>query len=164
MEETVVRSPDEAVQALRDCYCGNMLKLEQAGEVHSLREYLSGWLGGGRRRHDLEEALRAFHAEAEKLVETLCGALEDCPEQAARGAAAALEIILFYPPKQGKALDLSLAAMEGLSLPLIPHLERETAAGMVQRYRKRTPPRMMLPNQRTLFGRLKEQAELGRAT
>lgn len=157
MEETVVRSPDEAIQTLRDCYCGNMLKLEQADAVHSLREYLAGWLGGGHRRRSMEDALSVFHAEAEELVENLCAALDACPEQGARGAAAALEIILFYPPKQGKAVDLSLAAMEGLSMPLIPYLERETAAELAQRYRKRTPPRMMLPNQRALYQRLQTQ-------
>ena len=160
MEETVVRSPDEAIQALRDCYCGNLLKLEQADAVRGLGDYLSGFLGGGRRRRSVDGALTAFHEEAGARIEDLCASLDACPEQAGRGAAAALEITLFYPPKQGKAVDLSLAAVEGLSMPLIAYLEQETAAGLAQRYRKRTPPRMMLPNQRALFERLQVQGGL----
>ena len=158
MDETAIRSPDEILQALRDCYCGHMLKLEQADAVRSIGEVFSGWLGGGgRRKQARSEALTAFHGEAGALVEALLDALTEYPEQAERGAAGAMEIILFYPPKQGRAVDLALAAVEGLAEPLIPYLDREAAAELVQRYRRRTPPRMMLPNQKALFEKLRAQ-------
>lgn len=160
MDEKEILSPEETLEALKNCYCEHMLHFSEACEAGGWRETLSGWLGGGGyRKKARADALNAFYEEAKELVATLCGTLEDCPEQAGRCSASAMEIILFYPTKQGRALDLALAAIEGLAEPLVPCLEPGMAAEITERYRKRTPPRMMLPNQKKLFALLQERAK-----
>lgn len=157
MDETAERSPEELLEALRSCYCEHMLRFAEANEAGGWRENLLGWLGNGVRKKARSDALSAFYEEAHALVEALDFALEERPEQAGRCAAGAMEIILFYPLKQGRALDLALAAIEGLAEPLVPWLEPAAAAEIIARYRKRTPPRMMLPNQKKLFTQLQER-------
>ena len=159
MEETAMFSPEEALEALKDCYCEHMLRFAEANQAGGWRENLTGWLGSGVRKKARSDALNEFHQAAQALVEDLCAGLEECPEQAGRSSAAAMEIILFYPLKQGRALDLALAAIEGLAEPLVPYLEPAAAAELADRYRKRTPPRMMLPNQKALFAQIQAQAE-----
>lgn len=159
MDEIEILSPEEALTGLRDCYSNHMDLLLEARTAGGLKESLLGWLGSGERKRARSAALDAFYQEALGRVEGLQVLLDEREEEAGDWAAQAIEVILFYPPKLGRDLDLALAAIEGLADPLLDYLPRETAAEIMARYRKRTPPRMMLPNQRKLFERLKEQAE-----
>ena len=81
--------------------------------------------------------------------------LAGCPaEQADELAARALETILFYPLAGDNTLDFSQLAFEGRAHALLPFLTPDRKRALAARYKKRTPPRRMLPNQKKLWKEL----------
>ena len=73
------------------------------------------------------------------------------PEAADGFAAQVLELMLFYPQPADQHTAFSLLAFEGYAVPLVPHLAEKRRAEVAERYRKRNPPRRMLPNQKKLW-------------
>ena len=66
-------------------------------------------------------------------------------------AALALEQLLFYPKAGDSTLDFSQLAFEGRAQPLVAFLTPERRRSLAARYKKRTSPRMMMPNQKKLW-------------
>ena len=66
-------------------------------------------------------------------------------------AALALEQLLFYPKAGDSTLDFSQMALEGRAQPLVAFLTPERRRSLAARYKKRTSPRMMMPNQKKLW-------------
>ena len=85
-------------------------------------------------------------------MDALSVLLAALPPEAADGfAAQALELMLFYPQPADQHTAFSLLAFEGYAVPLVPHLTEKRRAEVAERYRKRNPPRRMLPNQKKLW-------------
>ena len=55
------------------------------------------------------------------------------------------------PPPADRSLELYVAAFEGHAAPLLPFLEPSHRIRLSERYRRRNPPRRMLPCQKKLW-------------
>ena len=103
----------------------------------------------------LSMALEEYDPVITALVEDLAAMLAGCPaEQADELAARALETILFYPLAGDSTLDFSQLAFEGRAHALLPFLTPDRKRALAARYKMRTPPRRMLPNQKKLWKEL----------
>ena len=76
---------------------------------------------------------------------------ESYTEEAVEPARQALELLLFYPRPGRLSEELVLVAFEGKGAALLPWLPAPVRAELAQRYRRRTPPGQMLPNQKKLW-------------
>ena len=63
----------------------------------------------------------------------------------------ALEQMLFYPKPADQRTEFTLLAFEGYAVPLVSLLTDGCRAEVAERYKKRTPPRRMMPNQKKLW-------------
>ena len=72
-------------------------------------------------------------------------------EEADAFAVRALEQMLFYPKPADQRTEFTLLAFEGYAVPLVGLLTDGCRAEVAERYKKRTPPRRMMPNQKKLW-------------
>ena len=143
-------TPYQVLKDLEVCYQEYREALARARAVN-VGESIGFFLRGqGNPR--VGEALARFDPRITALVEALAGLLASCPpEQASELAALALEQLLFYPKAGDSTLDFSQMALEGRAQPLLAFLTPERRLSLAARYKKRTPPRMMMPNQKKLW-------------
>lgn len=100
----------------------------------------------------VNELVNTFAHTLPAWVEELAGLLAgETPEEADRLAGEALELMLFAPPPADRSLELYVAAFEGHAAPLLPFLEPSHCIRLSERYRRRNPPRRMLPCQKKLW-------------
>ena len=150
MEHTAPATPYQVLKDLETCYEEFRAALTQA-KAANMGETI-GFFFRGQGNPRVGEALARFDPRITALVETLAGLLASCPpEQASELAALALEQLLFYPKAGDSTLDFSQMALEGRAQPLLAFLTPERRLSLAARYKKRTPPRMMMPNQKKLW-------------
>ena len=156
MENAKPATPYQALLELENAYADYravLIRARTAGVGESIGFFLRGQ-GNPR----VGQALADFDPVITALVEALAAMLASCPaEQADELASRALEIILFYPLAGESTVDLSQTAFEGRGLALIPFLTPERRRALSARYKQRTPPRRMLPNQEKMWKALAGQ-------
>ena len=143
-------TPYQLLKDLEACYEEYREALTRS-KAANMGETISFFLRGqGNPR--VGEALEQFDGRIAALVEALAGLLAACPaEQASELAALALEHLLFYPKAGDGTLDFSQMALEGRAQPLVAFLTPERRRSLAARYKQRTAPRMMMPNQKKLW-------------
>ena len=153
MEYTAPATPYQVLKDLETCYEEFRAALTQA-KAANMGETI-GFFFRGQGNPRVGEALARFDPRITALVEALAGLLASCPpEQASELAALALEQLLFYPLAKDSTLDFSQLAFEGRAHALLPFLTPDRKRALAARYKKRTPPRRMLPNQKKLWKEL----------
>ena len=150
METAKPATPYQALLDLEAAYTDFRKTLDWCRSI-SMGESVGNFLlGKGNPR--VARALADFDPVVTGLTSTLAAMLADCPpEQADELASRALEIILFYPQIGDTTVDLSQTAFERRGEVLLPFLAPERRRALADRYRQRTPPRRMLPNQEKLW-------------
>mgnify|MGYP005792884389 CR=1 FL=1 len=140
-------------QVLEDMCSGYARFLEGLAEARStgMMELFSNYLrgDGNPRLNQLVDTFAQRLGGWVKALTTLLSGLT--PEEADHFAAQALEQMLFYPQPDDQRTAFSLLAFEGYAVPLVPYLTEKRRAEVAERYRKRTPPRRMMPNQKKLW-------------
>ena len=140
-------------QVLEDMCSGYARFLEGLAEARStgMMELFSNYLrGDGNPR--VNQLVDGFAKALGQWMDALSVLLAALPPEAADGfAAQVLELMLFYPQPADQHTAFSLLAFEGYAVPLVPHLAEKRRAEVAERYRKRNPPRRMLPNQKKLW-------------
>ena len=140
-------------QVLEDMCSGYARFLEGLAEARStgMMELFSNYLrGDGNPR--VNQLVDGFAKALGQWMDALSVLLAALPPEAADGfAAQVLELMLFYPQPADQHTAFSLLAFEGYAVPLVPDLAEKRRAEVAERYRKRNPPRRMLPNQKKLW-------------
>ena len=153
MEITKPATPYQALKDLETCYeefRETLKRCRTAGMGEAI-----GFFFRAQGNPRLSMALEEYDPVITGLVEDLAGMLAACPaEQADELAARALETLLFYPLAGDNTLDFSQLAFEGRAHALLPFLTPDRKRSLAARYKKRTPPRRMLPNQKKLWKEL----------
>ena len=145
-------TPAAAFSALKLCYDEFCEKSQALGQQSGVRDLLSGLMGEGPVKRAQGALLTEMVETVQGHVAALLAAIEPCtPEERSQWAVHALEQMLLTPPTGDRNLDFMLAALEGQAEPLIPLVDRETLADLAARYQKRTPKRMMFPNQKKVL-------------
>lgn len=143
-------TPEQVLEDMRRGYARYVEGLAEArttgvGERFSF--YLQG-MGNPK----VNQLVDGFAKALGQWMDALSVLLAALPPEAADGfAAQALELMLFYPQPADQHTAFSLLAFEGYAVPLVPHLTEKRRAEVAERYRKRNPPRRMLPNQKKLW-------------
>ena len=150
-------TPAEALMALEDC-CRELWDQVEAAQARTdPAGLLSHLFSGHSYRPGLDAALAAYSPRVEGAVAELRASLAGLPPEAAEALALrALELLLFYPRPGQLSQELVLVALEGKGEALLPCLGREARGELARRYRERTPPRRMLPNQKRLWKALSQ--------
>lgn len=159
MSETATRTPAEVLSALEVFYQEFCDKTNALEGKSGIRDAVSNFFGTGPRK----KAQGALVSEAVEVlrghVAALLTAAESCtPEERSRWALSALERILLWPGTENSTLNLMLNALEGQAQPLLAAVDGAALADLAQRYQKRNPKRMMLPNQRKLLDEMEKLA------
>lgn len=141
-----------ALEALQTRYAA-LLEAVAEAEAQTDRAGLIAHLFSGHSCHPgLDEALKTYGPALDGALEALLAALAALPpEEAAEPARQALELLLFYPKPRRMPEEMVLVAFEGKGEALLPWLPAPVRAALADRYRLRTPPRRMLPNQKKLW-------------
>ena len=143
-------TPEQVLEDMRRGYARFVEGLEEArstGMMELFSNYLRG--DGNPRLNQLVDTFAQRLGGWVKALTTLLSGLT--PEEADHFAAQALEQMLFYPQPDDQRTAFSLLAFEGYAVPLVPYLTEKRRAEVAERYRKRTPPRRMMPNQKKLW-------------
>ena len=143
-------TPEQVLEDMRRGYARFVEGLEEArstGMMELFSNYLRG--DGNPRLNQLVDTFAQRLGGLVKALTTLLSGLT--PEEADHFAAQALEQMLFYPQPDDQRTAFSLLAFEGYAVPLVPYLTEKRRAEVAERYRKRTPPRRMMPNQKKLW-------------
>ena len=143
-------TPEQVLEDMRRGYARFAEGLEEArstGMMELFSNYLRG--DGNPRLNQLVDTFAQRLGGWVKALTTLLSGLT--PEEADHFAAQALEQMLFYPQPDDQRTAFSLLAFEGYAVPLVPYLTEKRRAEVAERYRKRTPPRRMMPNQKKLW-------------
>lgn len=150
MESNEIQTPAQVLDALRSGYSRYLEGVAEA-RTASLGEAI-GFFFRSQGNPRVNALMDAFGKTLEEWIDALAGLLPGCtPEEADEFAAQAVEQMLFYPRPDDQAIEFALLAFEGYAAPLIPFLASARRAEMAERYKKRTPPRRMLPNQKKLW-------------
>ena len=140
-------------QVLEDMCSGYARFLEGLAEARStgMMELFSNYLrgDGNPRLNQLVDTFAQRLGGWVKALTTLLSGLT--PEEADHFAAQALEQMLFYPKPADQRTEFTLLAFEGYAVPLVSLLTDGCRAEVAERYKKRTPPRRMMPNQKKLW-------------
>ena len=143
-------TPEQVLEDMRRGYARFLEGLAEArstGMMELFSNYLRG--DGNPRLNQLVDTFAQRLGGWVKALTTLLSGLT--PEEADHFAAQALEQMLFYPQPDDQRTAFSLLAFEGYAVPLVPYLTEKRRAEVAERYRKRTPPRRMMPNQKKLW-------------
>ena len=143
-------TPEQVLEDMRRGYARFVEGLEEArstGMMELFSNYLRG--DGNPRLNQLVDTFAQRLGGWVKALTTLLSGLT--PEEADHFAAQALEQMLFYPQPDDQRRPFSLLGFEGYAVPLVPYLTEKRRAEVAERYRKRTPPRRMMPNQKKLW-------------
>ena len=143
-------TPEQVLEDMRRGYARFVEGLAEArstGMMELFSNYLRG--DGNPRLNQLVDTFAQRLGGWVKALTTLLSGLT--PEEADHFAAQALEQMLFYPQPDDQRTAFSLLAFEGYAVPLVPYLTEKRRAEVAERYRKRTPPRRMMPNQKKLW-------------
>ena len=143
-------TPEQVLEDMRRGYARFVEGLEEArstGMMELFSNYLRG--DGNPRLNQLVDTFAQRLGGWVKALTTLLSGLT--PEEADHFAAQALEQMLFYPQPDDQRTAFSLLAFEGYAVPLVPYLTEKRRVEVAERYRKRTPPRRMMPNQKKLW-------------
>ena len=155
MEETPGMPAPQALEALQVCYHEFVRKLEDC-RVSSMGEAM-GFFFRAQGNPKVGYAVEEFNGIVTGRVAALAEQLALCPaKEAGELAGQALELMLFYPQPKDNTIAFSLTAFEGHALPLVPFLSKQAQQEAARRYAKRTPPRLMLPNQKKLWKELSQ--------
>ena len=143
-------TPEQVLEDMRRGYARYVEGLEEARST-GMMELFSNYLrGDGNPR--VNQLVDGFAKALGQWMDALSVLLAALPPEAADGfAAQALELMLFYPQPADQHTAFSLLAFEGYAVPLVPYLTEKRRAEVAERYRKRTPPRRMMPNQKKLW-------------
>ena len=143
-------TPEQVLEDMRRGYARYVEGLAEArttgvGERFSF--YLQG-MGNPK----VNQLVDGFAKALGQWMDALSVLLAALPPEAADGfAAQALELMLFYPQPADQHTAFSLLAFEGYAVPLVGLLTDGCRAEVAERYKKRTPPRRMMPNQKKLW-------------
>ena len=143
-------TPEQVLEAMRQGYARYVEGLAEARST-GVGERFSFYLQGvGNPK--VNQLVDGFAQALGGWVDALAALLSALPPEEADGfAARALEQMLFYPRPADRGTEFSVMAFEGCAVPLVPHLAEKRRAEVTERYRKRNPPRRMLPNQKRLW-------------
>ncbi len=141
-----------ALEALRARYAA-LLEEVSGAEAQTDRNGLLSHIFSGHSYHPgLDGVMQTYGPALDAALGELLAALETLPpEEAVEPAQEALELLLFYPRPGRLSEELVLVAFEGKGAALLPWLPAPVRAKLAQRYRRRTPPGQMLPNQKKLW-------------
>lgn len=143
-------TPEQVLEDMRRGYARYVEGLAEARST-DMGELFSNYLRGtGNPR--VNRLVDEFSQVLSGWVDTLAALLSALPaEQGDAFALQALEQMLFYPRPEDQGTEFSLQAFEGYAIPLVPFLTEGRREETAARYRKHTPPRRMLPNQKKLW-------------
>ena len=143
-------TPEQVLEDMRRGYARYVEGLEEARST-GMMELFSNYLrGDGNPR--VNQLVDGFAKALGQWMDALSVLLAALPPEAADGfAAQVLELMLFYPQPADQHTAFSLLAFEGYAVPLVGLLTDGCRAEVAERYKKRTPPRRMMPNQKKLW-------------
>ena len=143
-------TPEQVLEDMRRGYARFVEGVEEARST-GMMELFSNYLrGDGNPR--VNQLVDAFAQVLGGWVEALAALLPGlAPEEADGYAVRALEQMLFYPKPADQRTEFTLLAFEGYAVPLVSLLTDGCRAEVAERYKKRTPPRRMMPNQKKLW-------------
>ena len=146
-----------ALEALQARYAA-LLEEVLGAEAQTDRNGLLSHIFSGHSYHPgLDGVMQTYGPALDAALGELLAALETLPpEEAVEPARQALELLLFYPRPGRLSEELVLVAFEGKGAALLPWLPAPVRAELAQRYRRRTPPGQMLPNQKKLWKALSQ--------
>ena len=147
-----MESVPASLEVLRSRYAA-LLEEVAGAEAQTDRNGLLSHIFSGHSYHPgLDGVLKTYGPALDAALEELLAALEGLsPETAAGPARQALELFLFYPRPGRMSEEMVLVAFEGKGEALLPWLPVPVRMELAERYRQRTPPGRMLPNQKKLW-------------
>ena len=143
-------TPEQVLEDMRRGYARFVEGLEEARST-GMMELFSNYLrGDGNPR--VNQLVDAFAQVLGGWVEALAALLPGlAPEEAGGDAGRARGPMRFFTQPAAPRTELPLLAFEGYAVPLVGLLTDGCRAEVAERYKKRTPPRRMMPNQKKLW-------------